>query len=307
MPAANLTLSSIVVTLNGGLGNQLFQYAMGRALSLRTGLPLVLDLAWFQQVKSQDGAVTTIRDYALEPFDLGVETQCVGLSQLNTPGLMGRILRRIFRYVPRQHFGRKVYFERGFVFEQTAFSLQGPVWLEGYWQSPRYFDDCAELLRRELALPRKVSDATLEMLGKIGEYDAICLHVRRGDYVTNKFAEATHGVCSLDYYAKGLDVVLSGLQSPHCFVFSDDPLWARENLRLPVPMTIVDFNGPDSAHEDLWLMSACKRFVIANSSLSWWGAWLSKADDKVVVAPQRWFIAESRDTRDLIPADWVRV
>jgi hypothetical protein len=307
MAGPDATLSSIVVTLNGGLGNQLFQYAMGRALSLREGVPLVLDLAWFGLVKGQDGAVTTIRNYALEPFELEVGTQCIGLPQPKAAGLMGRVLRRVFRYVPRQHFGRKVYFERGFAFEPTAFSLQGPVWLEGYWQSHRYFNDYAEVLRSELGRPRKVGAATLEMLGKIGDCDAICLHIRRGDYVTNKYAAATHGLCSLDYYAKGLDVVLPGLPYPRCFVFSDDPEWAKDNLRLPVPMTIVDINGPASAHEDLWLMSACNRFIIANSSLSWWGAWLSESAGKMVVAPRQWFVDSSKDTSDLIPAEWVRV
>lgn len=307
MARSDSTLSAIVVTINGGLGNQLFQYAMGRALSLRNSVPLVLDLAWFGLVKRQDGTVTTIRNYALEPFELEVATQCVGLPQPKTPGFIGRILRRAFRYVPHQYMGKKVYFERGFAFELTAFSLQDPVWLEGYWQSHRYFNDFAKVLRGELGQPRKVSYATLEMLAKIGQCDAICLHIRRGDYVTNKFAAATHGLCGLDYYAKGLDVVLSGLRNPHCFVFSDDPEWARGNLQLSVPITIVDINGPDSAHEDLWLMSACRRFIIANSSLSWWGAWLSDSTDKVVVAPRQWFADSSRDTSDLIPAEWVRI
>lgn len=299
--------NAIVVGLNGGLGNQLFQYAMGRALSLRTSLPLILDLASFDHVKSHGGGVDTVRDYALEPFGLGVKTQCIGLPVPKARGFLGRLLRRVFRYVIRQQMGKKVYRESGYAFDPIAYSLREPVWLEGYWQSHRYFEDFADVLRDELGQPHNVSDATREMLGKISQTDAICLHVRRGDYVTNKYAAATHGLCELDYYARGLDIVLPGLRNPHCFIFSDDPDWVRSNLKLPVPMTVVDINGPDSAHQDLWLMCACKRFIIANSSLSWWGAWLSRSEKKLVVAPSKWFVDSSKDTSDLIPLDWVRL
>ena len=300
--------NAIVVSLYGGLGNQLFQYAMGRALSLRNGLPLVLDLAWFDQVKEGDASVTTIREYALTPFELAVQTQKTQAPSPISPSLMQRILRRILRHAPTKNEGLSIYREKGFNFDRMAFEYQGPVWLQGYWQSYRYFDDAAEILRHELGQARNVSVATQDMLDRISHSDAICLHIRRGDYVTNKNAAATHGLCSLDYYTKGVEILSSDLNNPHCFVFSDDPDWARTNLNLATPITIVDINGPDAAHEDLWLMAACKRFVIANSSLSWWGAWLSVREGKRVVAPLDWFADKGgRDTRDLLPEDWIRV
>ena len=298
---------AVIVALNGGLGNQLFQYAMGRALSLRNQVPLILDLSWFDHIRKQDGSITTVRNYALEPFALAALTQSIGLPQPKSPGIAGRIMRRVLRYLPRRHEGRRVYFEKGYTFDKTAFSLKAPIWIEGYWQSHRYFDDVSEVLRYELGAHQKVSAATSAMLQKIANCDAICLHVRRGDYVTNKHAVATHGLCSLDYYAKGIQLVLDGMDDPRCFVFSDDPEWARNNLKLPIPMTIVDINEADAAHQDLWLMSACKRFVIANSSLSWWGAWLSQREGKMVVAPRQWFADTGRDTKDLIPSEWIRV
>ena len=104
-----------------------------------------------------------------------------------------------------------------------------------------------------------------------------------------------------------LDIVRQGMSRPHCFVFSDDPRWARENLQTDIPTTFVDVHASDRAHEDLRLMRACKRFVIANSSFSWWGAWLGQSADKVVVAPRRWFKDEKMDTSDLIPDDWIQV
>ena len=307
MLKSNSTAPTVVVTLVGGLGNQLFQYAMGRSLSFRNNQPLVLDLAWFDQVKNEAAGITTIREYALEPFNLPVRTQCVGLPRPKADGVIGRILRRFIRTLPRHHIGHRIYAEPWFRFDAGVLALHGPVWLDGYWQSPKYFSDIAALLRKELGQPGKVSLLTRDMLKEIGRYDAICLHVRRGDYVTNQNAAAIHGLCSPDYYILGLSHVLGGLQNPHCFVFSDEPAWARSNLHLPVPTTVVDINSPAAAHEDLWLMSACSRFVIANSSLSWWGGWLSNAPNKVVVAPKAWFADGHIDTSDLIPTEWVRI
>ena len=124
---------------------------------------------------------------------------------------------------------------------------------------------------------------------------------------TNQQAASTHGLSDMSYYDTGVAHVRQGLSAPHAIIFSDDTQWARANLKLDIPMTVVDVNGPDDAHQDLWLMAACKRFVIANSSLSWWGAWLSEAQSKVVVAPRKWFADDKLDTTDLIPPDWIRV
>jgi hypothetical protein len=300
-------LPKVIISLSGGLGNQLFQYAMGRALSLRNGLPLVLDLTWFDYVKNLDSSVATLRKYALEPFELNVITQSSSLLKPKIPKFLRSIVSRLQRYIPHIQKNQKVYTERGFAFDEGAYSLQKPVRLDGYWQSPRYFEDCADLIRSELGKPRSVSAATKEMLERIRGVDAICLHIRRGDYISNKSAASMHGLCGLEYYLTGLEQVCDGLVNPHCFIFSDDPIWVKENMQLAVPMTIVDINGPDAAHEDLWLMSACKRFVIANSSLSWWGAWLSEHMDKVIVAPSQWFLTDGINTDDLIPKDWVRI
>lgn len=303
----NSEFPKVVIALSGGLGNQLFQYAMGRALSLRNGLPLVLDLTWFDYVKNLNSSVATPRKYALEPFELDVLTQSSSLLKPKMPKLLRRIISRLQRYIPQPKKNQKLYTEQGFAFDEVVYSLQNPVRLDGYWQSPRYFEDCAKIIRSELGKPRSVSLGTKEMLERIRGVDAICMHIRRGDYVSNKSAASVHGLCSIEYYLLGLEKVCGDLVNPHCFIFSDDPLWVKEHLRLSVPMTIVDVNGPDNAHEDLWLMSACKRFVIANSSLSWWGAWLSEAIDKVVVAPRQWFVTDNINTDDLIPKDWLRL
>jgi hypothetical protein len=122
---------------------------------------------------------------------------------------------------------------------------------------------------------------------------------------TNRF----HGTCGLDYYGKAIDYLAARVASPHLFVFSDDPEWAKQNVTAPCPVTVVDHNDASTSHEDLRLMSLCRHHIIANSSFSWWGAWLCQNAGKIIVAPKRWFANEekNRQTGDLFPDGWVRL
>ncbi len=295
----------VIVALKGGLGNQLFQYAIGRSISVRLGVPLTLDLAWFEEVKAAGGVVTTIRKYALEPYGLAVSTSCETRQAGKFERVAAKLSTIVGRYIPAHLLVAGVYHERSFSFDAKVFSLSAPIGLDGYWQSHRYFDEIADLLRLDIGVPQNVSAASLEFADLIKSTDAIAVHIRRGDYVSNQNASATHGICSAEYYQEGLVQVARGLNNPHCFIFSDEPDWVKNNLNFAMPNTVVDINSLDLAHEDLWLMSLCHRFVIANSSLSWWAAWLSISPRKIVVAPRKWFADETKDTSDLIPVDWV--
>ena len=137
--------------------------------------------------------------------------------------------------------------------------------------------------------------------------EAICVHIRRGDYVSDPATARVHELCPPAYYRKGLALAASRLARPKAFVFSDDPNWVRANFSAPVPMTVVDINAPGDACWDLSLMAACRSFVIANSSLSWWAAWLGSAPEKRVIAPESWFKDPGKNTDDLIPAGWARI
>lgn len=299
--------AGVTVILKGGLGNQLFQYAMGRALSLRLGVPLSLDLSWFKEIQTTDGQTTTIRQYALVPYGLNVSTHDAVRYNGRLASLLLRLSKKVKNCIPACLVTDGVYQERSFGFDSKIYSMEPPISLDGYWQSHLYFDGIAEVLRQDLGQPQGLSEKTQAFVKQINSTDSIAVHIRRGDYLSNQKASATHGVCSVEYYKKGLEAVSIGLSHPHCFVFSDEPEWARNNLHFAMPTTVVDINGPEAAHEDLWLMSACDRFVIANSSLSWWAAWLSHSVKKVVVAPRQWFANGAIDTRDLIPSDWVRL
>lgn len=296
--------NAVTVSLCGGLGNQLFQYAAARAVALRCNADLVLDLAWFDEVLSSPNV--TPRNYALAPFGLPVHLERASFLMGTKTSHLMRVFHRIGNRLGLD-LGGKRFVEESFRFDKRVLSLQAPVWLTGYWQSPHYFSDVAPQIREEIGVFRGLTDSCVDLLQKMRAVDSICIHIRRGDYVTNKEASSFHGLCSLDYYRNAVDRVSSGLNVPYGFVFSDDPVWAKENLNLECEFTVVDVNGVDEPHLDLWLMSACKHFVIANSSLSWWGAWLSSSPGKRVIAPARWFSNSTMDTSDLFPSDWVRV
>jgi Glycosyl transferase family 11 len=294
-------LSIVVVRLVGGLGNQLFQYAAARAVALRSGADLVFDLSWFASV--------TDRKYALAPF--AIDARILADSKTEPMSRVWsywqRIERRLVSGLGLKKYGCPIFMERHFHFDLTVLNLRAPAYLDGYFQSERYFADCVEAVTRELTMPPPSSASTKMLLEEIQASDAICLHIRRGDYVANPVTNTFHGTCSLDYYAAGFAVAAAKMRDPKCFVFSDDPDWVRSNLILDAPTTIVDIHGPGEPHEDLRLMAACKNYVIANSSLSWWGAWLGKDPDKRVIAPKTWFSGSANDTSDLLPSAWLRL
>nr|VFK65587.1 MAG: Glycosyl transferase family 11 [Candidatus Kentron sp. TUN] len=134
------------------------------------------------------------------------------------------------------------------------------------------------------------------------------MHIRRGDYVSDKEANTLIGTCSLDYYQRAVRLLQERIESnPRFYVFSDDPDWVQANLRLDGQMHIVRHNNTDTNFEDLRLMSACSHHIIANSTFSWWGAWLNPSPQKIVIAPARWFKSDKLDDRDLIPSSWLRI
>jgi hypothetical protein len=282
----------VVVRLCGGLGNQLFQYAAGRRLAHARSTELVLDLGWYNRTPSSD----TPRVYELGNYPIQARLTTFGEAVWCL--LHGGSRVDWLSFLP-QHWS---YFrEIDFEFDSSVLSLPNNTYIDGYWQSPSYFEDIANLLRVELnpSTPFGLQDTKIATL--ISGGGAVAVHVRRGDYVNS-----SHGLCPEDYYKHAIDRVMSKVTSPHFFVFSDDISWTRENISLPEPTTFVDHNGTFNAVQDLRLISMCDHCITANSTFSWWGAWLNPHPDKIVVAPKQWF-ADNRNTDTLIPTDWIRV
>ena len=290
-------MTKIFVSLFGGLGNQLFQYATARAISERIKSELIFDLTWFDQVRkfSHD----TIRCYALHPFNIDAKFE---KKKHNT------VVRSFFKRMPlMREFFRSYYVERTYCYDPNLLKINSSVWLSGYWQSQKYFEDAAEIIRSEIGRVGKLSHSAKAVYDQICVDQAVAVHIRRGDYISNSKAQNFHGLCSMDYYVKSIDKITKNLKNPHLYIFSDDPDWTYENFDIDISKTIVNVSRPDEAHQDLWLMSACKYFVIANSTFSWWGAWLGSYPNKRVIAPKRWFRDPSINTKDLIPSDWLQL
>jgi hypothetical protein len=289
----------IVVNMMGGIGNQLFQYAAGRALAVRHHVPLALDLSAYELDRK--------RTFALESFR--IRKRVIGpasLAQFLDPpyrGLRGRI-----HHLMIEHGWRQI----PTVVQEQAGNPAGQLekvpshaYLRGYWQSDRCFEAVQESIRREVIPRQKPDERNRWAIEQAERGVTASIHVRRGDYVCEPVTRAYHGLCDIEYYHAAVEYLGRRTNIDRYFVFSDEPDWVRANLRLPAETTIVDWNGGQE-HWDVWLMSRCCHHVIANSSFSWWGAWLDPRPDKIVVAPKRWY-ADPKRVKEGLPPDWVQI
>jgi hypothetical protein len=309
--SAHRKAPSVVVCLFGGLGNQMFQYAAGRSLAIRTGSRLLLDATGFTLPQAR-------RAYALDGYPLAAEARFDGYGHPPRTSSVRFPAAKLHRWIDRAArllrarnipIGRMAGEHTFSVFNENSFDFDprmrecGPrTYLVGYWQSERYFADIAGLVRQELTYLRAPDAANAQWLARIRAANAVCVHVRRGDYLLAAHFRH-HGLCSADYYRRAIRLMRERVAAPQFFVFSDDWPWCREHLAAP-DMVVVDANQPEAGQDELRLMAACRHHVIANSSLSWWAAWLGTTPGQVVVAPTPWFTHRS-ETPDLLPAGWV--
>lgn len=285
----------VYVRLMGGLGNQMFQYAAGRALALKLGTKLSVDLSFLQ--RPTEGAYTK-RDYELCIFSGSPRTN--GFVENIYIRLAGKIRRKL-NWPPILPL---IFQENNMDYDARFADLRDPVILIGYWQSEKYFRQFRRTLLDDFNITAARSTEARAIHYDIQrQHSPVALHFRRGDYVTLASAAAVHGAMSNAYYESAIALVLKKVPQAHFFIFSDDPKWVSENIRLPNATIIKGLK----AYEDLWLMSSCRHNIIANSSFSWWGAWLGTQKDKIVIAPKYWFQDREVKTPDLIPDSWIRL
>ena len=258
----------ITVKLLGGMGNQLFQLAFSMALELR---------GYKTQLNRDSLVEGTHREYSLEHFGY------FPMGAPQGPNISEKSLR----------------------FNEAYLNPPDPCTMYGYWQSEKYFKDIEGKVRHILDSqgPRfsshYSSSAVLQAWEKIYNSDSIALHVRRQDYLT---LQHFHGMPSLDYYRRGVEDIRSRRYNTSVFVFSDDQQWCRENFSKDYYIV----TGTDK-YEDLRLMSSCNHAVIANSSFSWWGAWLQQKLGGIIIAPERWFVDPAVDDADIVPDRWTKI
>jgi hypothetical protein len=282
----------IVSHLRGGLGNQFFQYAMGRALAIRRKTELVVDVEWF--FETHPGM--EIRTFELARYGLNVRQLLASERKWIQRCTTGD--RKPFSFVHRWMYFK----EPDHQYYPSAVDLHGNVYLEGYWQYPDYFADCEELIRAELTPRGEVSKVDPAIAKGIEDTNSISIHVRRGDYLTSgRFI----GALPIDYYTNAIAWMVKRIENPYFFIFSDDPDWARANILVDGHVEYMVHDGVGSTFRDLHLMALCRHHIIANSSFSWWAAWLSSNRSPLVVAPQRWFAELPPANHPRLPANWV--
>lgn len=289
----------IIVRLIGGLGNQMFQYSLGRTLSLKCQSDLYFDISLLEKLLPN----VTPRHYELDVFNIKA---CIASSDLlkRVPFL----LKDVIRLGIRKRFKGETVFqyvkEKNPNFHDEILSLPDNVYLDGYWQSEKYFSEIVNIIRKEFSFVSPPSAINQELLKEIGECNSVSMHIRRGDYVSNPKYMEIHGVLEIDYYMQALKLIRKNVKDLHIFVFSDDISWVRSNFKTDLPLHFIDHNGAEKDYEDLRLMSSCKHHIIANSSFSWWGAWLCENPEKIIYAPKKWFNRLNFDEGDLIPDSW---
>jgi len=284
----------IIVKFKGGLGNQMFQYATARALSLQYEQPLSFDLSWYgQQAERETPRYFTLGQYRIT----GNEAEPSDCQRLK-PGAMQNLWKRFL-----------VGLDRGwhYRFRPSVLKRRADYYLEDAYQSFKYFDRYTDVLRQELVLRTVWSEEGEVMRKRIAlSPQSVGLHIRRGDYVSDKLTSWYHGGCTLEYYQKAIEIVRKRFGTVTLFIFSDDIEWAKENLKTDLPMVFV--SRPAIAdYEELLLMSQCQHQIIANSSFSWWAAWLNPAAEKMVIAPAQWLKAVKIKTDDLLPPEWIKM
>jgi len=295
----------IITEINSGMGNQMFQYAAGFSLAAHLNCPLKLNLKWYDHPESMQ----TARKYDLGIFNLpgqiATNEEISNLAAPSSKGLINRFKHRQNRNsAPHK---RWVYEEPFFHYDPNFYQATSPVMLSGYWQSEKYFVPVAEDIRNcfSLKIATGTQNAGWERL--IMNSNSVSLHVRRGDMVSDPEVMRVHGACDHEYYREAARRLASAVENPVFFVFSDDPAWCMENLETGHTMHFIDNNQDENSWLDMQLMRMCRHNIIANSSFSWWGAWLNTNPEKKVISPLRWFNHKNHDTKDLIPDSWERI
>ncbi len=289
----------IVVKLMGGLGNQMFQYAAGRALAHANKDVLKLDLSHYKN--PPPGCVP--RKYELYNFNIKPEFATdEELQRFGRHGSPKRLLTRVKQLLG--HVQPCYLTDPDIKFNRRFKKATGDVYLDGYWQSTKYFEEIEGTIRTELQPAGSGDDHVARLCEEIRGNNSVCINVRRGDFLNNSF----HGCLGMDYFGEGRKLLDASLHDTRYYVFSDDVAWCREQFSGSPDTTVVghEYAGPDFMNY-LFLMTSCRHFIIPNSSFAWWAAWLCSHPEKRVIAPLRWFNDPKIDTSDLVPDSWLRI
>lgn len=292
----------ILIKLQGGLGNQMFQYAFASILAKRNDTVVLLDNSFFEQTEKKIGF--TPRKFELDIFEnnyqKALDSDIISFQNLSK---INNLKKKIGLNYP------KIYFEQAFNFQKVVLSIKSPVILNGYFQSYKYFIGHEDLIRQLFTFPlNKLDSENIKLLNTIKNSNSIAIHIRRGDYVNDEIAAQFHGTCSLGYYLEAIKLLISKNNEIILVFFSDDNDWVEKQfMDLPIAKIFVSHNKNENSWKDMFLMSSCSHNIIANSTFSWWAAWLNLNPNKIVMAPKNWFAEIGKNSNDLIPPKWIRI
>lgn len=305
----------VIVQLLGGLGNQMFQYAFGRALSLRTDAPLLLDKTLLED--HRPGVHSTNRNYALDIFRFQANFARRSDVRRYHPFGTGKPGKALFhlrkrlagaRMLPERLGTVDIVREEGFRFDPAMLNFKPPLYASGLWQSWKYLDQHESQIRQDFNFRHGLGDAGDALARRLDKPDSVILHIRRGDYVSVAQNAELLGFVGMDYYRAAIEHIRSLIHEPRFFVFSDDLEWSRRELpQFGLRADYVDLPAPAGVPQhafEMQLMSRGANFIIANSTFSWWSAWLAGNSARSVIAPARWFADSSVDASDLLPPHW---
>ncbi len=284
----------IIAKIIGGLGNQMFQYAMARRLAYINNTELKLDLSGFDKYK--------LHDYSLCHYNI-IETKATKEEidkYKNNKSPINRV-----KYLLGLQKNNIV--EKYFNFDPRILKLKDNIYLSGYWQSEKYFVDIKHIILKEFTVKSKIDKINIKIAERIKEQNSVSVHIRRMDYITDNANVEYHGIYSLDYYYKTCMEIARKISNPIFYIFSDDPGWCKENIKLDHSMVIINHNDRIKNYQDLWLMILCKHNIITNSTFGWWGAWLNKNKDKIIYAPEKWLNVKNINQSDIIPNNWIKI
>ncbi len=289
----------IISQIIGGLGNQMFQYAVGRAVSLQKKQRFHLDVSGFahyglhhgfelERIFKIDGSLAASTDLA----------EVLGWQ--SDPRIRRVLARKPLAFLRR----KELIFEPSLAYWPAIQKVPESCYLSGYWQSEKYFIHEARQIREDFTFRTPFSETNEELANLLSRINSVSLHIRRGDYVANPANHSIYASCSPEYYRKAANFIAERIANPQFFIFSDDMDWVRNNLNLPFPTRYIDHNRGTESFNDMRLISLCRHHIIANSSFSWWGAWLGTNLEKIVIAPEPWFASKTMASQDLIPPNW---
>lgn len=297
----------IIVRLKGGLGNQMFQYALGRVLALKNNTGLVFNTeSYLDKSKRPFGRYTIERNYDLDVFNIyervASKKEIPFVHRMYFKGGLMLIFDAVRRRILR-HKTQELYFKE---FNSELLSLGSNIYLDGFFQSFKYFIGYEDIIKKDFTIKNQIPENVKKLKEEINGLESLCIFVRRKDFVGNKY----HEVVDENYYERGLSILNKDINIDKVYVFSDDLNWCKENLNLKFNKEVM-FVGNEYAGSKwelhMYLMSFCKYFVIANSTFAWWPAWLSEREGKTVIVPNKWVGDNSVDINDVMPLDWIKV